>query len=133
MSHTLPPVKGIPLNLGGVDYILPPANLATLEAMADRLDKVNAVFAAGGSLSIKDMLFVTDFATQCLQRNYPTLDRAVVAQHVGLDNVMDVMQMCLDTSGLLRKQHEGAAATPSTATGGGTLGESSGTASSPTS
>ncbi len=129
-------IKGIPLALGGVTYTLPPANLATLEANADQLDKVNVAFAGGSSFGLRDLLFVIDFASACLQRNYPNFDRSVVAEHVGLDNVIDVLQMCLDTSGLLRKKLEAETLEPttsSTATEGGTLGELTGTASSLTS
>jgi hypothetical protein len=131
---TTPSIKGIPLILGGVTYTLPAASLATLEANADQLDKVNAAFATGGSFGLRDMLFVTDFATACLRRNYPDIDRSVVAEHVGLDNVIDVLQMCLDTSGLLRKKLEAETQSASDAPQeGGTLGESTGTASSLTS
>jgi hypothetical protein len=133
MSNT-PLIKGIPLTLGNTTYTLPAASLATLEANADQLDKVNAAFTSGGSFGLRDMLFVTDFATACLRRNYPDIDRSVVAEHVGLDNVIDVLQMCLDTSGLLRKKLEAEQTTDMvTAQEGGTLGESTGTASSPTS
>jgi hypothetical protein len=133
MSNT-PLIKGIPLVLGGVTYTLPPASLATLEANADQLDKVNAAFASSGNFGLRDLLFVIDFATACLRRNYPDLDRSVVAEHVGLDSVIDVMQMCLDTSGLLRKKLEAENQHPAGALQeGGTLGESTGTASSPTS
>lgn len=133
MSNT-PLIKGIPLVLGGITYTLPPASLATLEANADQLDKVNAAFANGGNFGLRDLLFVIDFATACLRRNYPDLDRSVVAEHVGLDSVIDVMQMCLDTSGLLRKKLEAENQHPPGAPQeGGTLGESIGTASSPTS
>lgn len=125
-------IKGIPLVLGGHTYTLPPASLGTLEVMADQLDKVNAAFTQGGQFSLRDLLFISDFATACLRRNYPDIDRNLVAEHVGLDNMLEVMQMCLDASGLMRKQLETAAqAAPSQE--GGTLGESAGTASLPTS
>ena len=130
------PVKGIPLKLGEVTYTLPPANLATLESVSAQLDKINAGFANGSGIGLGDMLFVADFATACLRRNYPDMDRALVANHIGLENVVDVLQMCLDTSGLLRSQLEAQAAQAghsATATEGNTLGESAGTASSPTS
>jgi hypothetical protein len=131
-------IKGIPLVLGAATYTLPPASLGTLEAMADQLDKVNEAFATGGQFSLRDLLFVTDFATACLRRNYPHITREEVAEHVGLDNVIDVLQMCLDASGLLRKKLESeaqaAASQPSPAASeGGKLGEPAGTASLPTS
>ncbi|MGV0960112.1 MAG: hypothetical protein ACOYB1_09775 [Limnohabitans sp.] len=129
-AHTL--IKGIPLTLGAVTYTLPPASLGTLEANVEQLDKINAAFAGTAEFSLRDMLFVADFATACLRRNYPEIDRQLVAEHVGLDNVLDVLQMCLDTSGLMRKKLE-SDVNPAAASEGGTLGESAGTASSPTS
>ena len=133
-THPTPaPIKGIPITLGGVQYTLPPANLATLELMADQLDKVNAVFASGGNLSLRDLLFVADFAAACLRRNHSQIDRATVAEHVGLDNVIDVLQMCLDTSGLLRKKLEAQATADAQEQEGASLGESSGAALLPTS
>jgi len=134
--HTTPTVKGIPLDLGGKIYTLPPSSLATLEAFAKPLDDMNAVFAGQRDMSVRDMLFVADFAHACLRRNYPDITREEVAEHIGLENVIDVMQMCLDTSGLMRKSIEGQSAAnqpPQAAQEGGTLGESTGTASSPTS
>jgi hypothetical protein len=134
--HTTPAVKGIPLDLGGKTYTLPPSSLATLEAFAQPLDELNAVFAGLREMSVKDMLFVADFAHACLLRNYPAITRQEVAQHIGLENVVEVMQMCLDTSGLMRKAIEdknGTQPATTTAQEGGKLGESTGTASSPTS
>ena len=127
-----PRIKGIPLLLGAVTYTLPPASLATLEAMSAQLDKVNAAFAGGAAFGLADMIFVADFATACLQRNYPDIARQLVAEHIGLENVIDVLQMCLDTSGLMRQKLEAASASAA-AQEGSTLGESTGTASPPTS
>lgn len=131
--NSTPRIKGIPLLLGGVIYTLPPANLATLEAMSAPLDKVNAAFATGAAFGLQDMLFVVDFATACLKRNYPDIDRSVVAENIGLENVIEVLQMCLDTSGLMRQKLEDQAATSTAAQEGGKLGEPAGTASSLTS
>ncbi len=132
-ARTIPAVKGIPFIMGGVTYTLPPASLATLEAMAEPLDAVNKAFESGVNLSLRELIFVADFTTACLQRNHPEVTRELVAQHVGLENVFEVVQMCLDVSGFLRKQHEAQAAQATAAQEGGTLGESAGTASSPTS
>lgn len=123
-------IKGIPLVLGDATYILPPANLATLETMGADLDKINSATTRGVNFELTDLMFIADFATACLQRNYPEMTRDFVSQHVGLENVMDVLQMCLDVSGLLRKTLESSA--DSSGEGQG-LGESAGTASLPTS
>jgi hypothetical protein len=129
-------IKGIPIILDDRQYILPPASLATLEDMAARLDGLNAKLAGGGTPSLSDFSAVIDLVLACLQRNYPDLERAFVARQLGLENVTEVMDMCYDTSGLLRKAREAqarAASEHAAAQGGGTLGESPGTASSPTS
>jgi hypothetical protein len=131
-------IKGIPIILDDRQYILPPASLATLEDMAAQLDALNAKLASGGTPSLSDFSAVIDLVLACLQRNYPDLERAFVARQLGLENVTEVMDMCYDTSGLLRKAREAQAAAQdaehsAAAQGGGTLGESPGTASSPTS
>lgn len=129
-------IKGIPIILDDRQYILPPASLATLEDMAAQLDALNAKLASGGTPSLSDFSAVIDLVLACLQRNYPDLERAFVARQLGLENVTEVMDMCYDTSGLLRKAREAqaqAASEHAAAQGGGTLGESPGTASSPTS
>jgi hypothetical protein len=132
-------IKGIPITLDGREYILPPASLATLEDMAERLDALNAKLSGNGGVpALADFGVATDLVLACLQRNYPDLQRRFVAQHLGLESVADVLDMCYDTSGLLRKSLEARATARGTsaataAQGGGTLGESPGPASSPTS
>jgi hypothetical protein len=128
-------IKGIPITLDDRQFILPPASLATLEDMAARLDALNAKLSGIGAVSLSDFSVAIDLVLACLHRNYPDLERLFVARHLGLENVTEVLDMCYDTAGLLRKSREAAQSTVQSAAaqGGGTLGESPGTASSPTS
>lgn len=128
-TMTTPNVKGIPLLLGSVTYTLPPASLATLEALGPKLDALNAKMASAGGIQLSDFGVAADLVTECLKRNHPDITRQQVAEHIGLESVADVLAMCYDTSGLLRKKFEATAtaATTSTAQEGGTLGESTGT------
>lgn len=127
----VPKVKGIPLVLAGVSYILPPASLATLEELGPRLDTLNAKMSGNGAVELADFGVAADLVTACLRRNYPDIQRKLVAEGIGLESIGEVMAMCYDTSGLLRKKLELDAAT-STAQEGGTLGESTGTPLPPT-
>lgn len=122
-----PKVKGIPLVLGGVTYILPPASLATLEHLGPKLDALNAKMSGQGSVELAEFSVAVDLVTACLRRNHADIDRTVVAEHIGLESIGEVMAMCYDTSGLLRKRLEAEQLTASTAQEGGTLGESTGT------
>lgn len=130
-----PRIKGIPIALAGQAFILPPASFATLDHFSDSLDGLNARLAAnGGQPRIKDMAVIADLVHACLLRNYPDLTREFVGAHLGLEeNVIELVQKCLDGGGELRKTLEAAAARQSAAQEGGKLGESTGTASPPTS
>lgn len=129
---TTPNVKGIPLVLAGISYVLPPASLATLEDLGPRLDALNTKMAGASTIALADFGVAADLVTECLRRNYPEIQRKDVAQNIGLENLAEVIAMCYDTSGLLRKKFEADALkldpiNASTAQEGGTLGESTGT------
>lgn len=127
-----PNVKGIPLVLAGVTYTLPPASLATLENLGPRLDVLNSKMSGQGAVELADFGVAADLVTDCLRRNYPDIKRELVAEHIGLESIGEVMAMCYDTSGLLRKKLEAEQTQTSTAQEGGTLGESIGTPLPPT-
>lgn len=127
-----PQHDGIPVVLGGATYILPPCSLATLKRHSAGLDK----FAkAGGQfeLSSESVDLILAVITEALARNYPDITADAVAEHVGVDTMTDLFQATMDVSGLIRKSYQANAAAGTAAQGGGTLGESTGTASPPTS
>jgi hypothetical protein len=121
-----PPFEGVDVILQGVTYILPPCSLATLKRHAkgiDVLQKSSFDFSAASVDTIISLVF------EALRRNYPDITPEFVAEHLGLDLVMETFQAAMDVSGLIRKSHQANAATSTAAQEGGTLGESTGTAS----
>ena len=126
-----PELEGIAIQLGGQTYTLPPCSLATLKRHSAGIDK----FAKAGAqfeLSSESVDLIIAVLTEALARNYPGISAEAVAEYVGVDTMIDLFQAALDVSGLIRKQRQTQAAS-STAQEGGTLGESTGTASPPTS
>ena len=94
-------VKGVPVDLGGTTYIVPPLSLGAMEQLLPRLLEFKATAA-----NIKDVAVVVDAAHAALKRNYPALEREVVADLIGLENMMDIMEAVMDVSGLKRKALE---------------------------
>lgn len=125
-----PPLnEGVPITLAGQHYILPPCSLATLKRHAKGID---AFAKMGGNFTLNEVAINTieSVLYEALRRNYPDITADFVAENLGLDMIMETFQAAMDASGLMRKTKPDSAAT---AGEGGTLGESNGTASSPTS
>ena len=60
-------IKGIPVTLGDREYILPPANLATLEALGPKLDSLNAKLTASPeSVVMSDFSVAADLVQAAL-------------------------------------------------------------------
>ena len=127
-----PPIDGVRIKLGGNTYVLPPCNLATLKRYATAIDKFSAQKEFNfGSESIDTVI---NLVAEALARNYIGFTPEDVAEHIGLEQMQDYLQCVMDASGLFRKAHPKLPADKPepTAQEGGTLGESTGTASQPT-
>lgn len=127
-----PLLDGVPITLSGIVYILPPCSLATLKRNAKGID---AFAKQGGSFNLSELAIDTiqSVVFEALRRNYPDITADFVAEHLGLDVIMETFQAAMDVSGLMRKAKQGTTSTSPAAQEGGTLGESTGTASPPTS
>lgn len=97
-------VKGIPKNLGGTDFVIPPLALGPLEQLQDR------IAAFDGTLNKESIAVVIDAAHAALKRNYPDITREDVAELVDVENMIEVFEAVMDVSGLRRKQIEADAA-----------------------
>lgn len=109
-------IRGITLNLGGTDYIVPPLSLGALEELQERIQAFDGTLAAAGT--------VVDCAHRALRRNYPDLTRDQVADMIDVGDFQDVMEAVMDVGGLKRKELEKNVQPPAT-------GEPTGTDSSP--
>jgi hypothetical protein len=93
-------IPGIPVPLGGKDYVMPPLALNAVKQLRPRLD------AFKGTDGDEDIDTVIDAAYAALRRNYPDISRDEVGDMVDLGNMQEVMEACMDVSGLKRKQLE---------------------------
>jgi len=102
-------VKGIPKDLGGATYVVPPLSLGALEQLQERLGSYT-----GDVNNPADVRTTIDAA---LKRNYPDIKREEVAELIGLENMIEVFEAVMDISGMRRKAYEAAS------TGSGEAGE----------
>lgn len=103
-ASTVARVKGIPVDLGGTTYIVPPLALGALEQLKDALANFT-----GDVREADQVATVIDATHASLKRNYPEITRAEVADLVDLENMMAVMEAVMDVSGMKRKAKEAAA------------------------
>lgn len=107
-------VKGIKLDFSGRRLVVPPLSLGALEQLQERLNAFN------GDIADPDQVrTVIDSAHAALRRNYPDMTRAEVADAIGLENMLEVMQAVMDVSGMKRKEIEAAALAGGSAPGEG--------------
>lgn len=94
-------VKGIPVNLGGEDFVIPPLSLGALEQLQERVANFR------GDIGDKEQVAtVIDAALAALKRNYPEISRQEVADMIDVGNMADVFEAVMDVSGLKRKALE---------------------------
>lgn len=107
MVNAVVRVKGIPVELGGTVYIVPPLSLGALEQLQDALSAFT-----GDIRDPKQIGTIIEAAHSALRRNYPDITRAEVADLLGLENMMEIMSAVMDVSGLKRREAESGEATP---------------------
>lgn len=97
-------IKGIPLELGGETFVVPPLSLGALEQLEDQL----AAFT-GDISDRKQVATAIDATHAALRRNYPEITREAVAELVDVGNMVEAFQAVMDVSGARRKAAEAAA------------------------
>jgi len=93
-------LEGVPLRLGGRDYILPPLNLAALEKYWPMIE----AWGKGEPVNpLQRLLEGAEILHTALSRNYPDLTLAEVKEALDLINFKPVLDRILDVSGLVSK------------------------------
>lgn len=98
-------IKGVTVELNGVDYVIPPIALGALEQLQERIGTFD-----GNAMDAKQISTVIDCAHAALKRNYPDLTREEVADLIDISNMNEVFAAVMDVSGLKRKEQEAAQA-----------------------
>jgi hypothetical protein len=109
--------RGITIQIGEKDYIVPPLSLGSMEDMQEQIAQLD------NSRNPSNVTAMIDITWVALKRNYPDMTREEVRQGVDLATMGDVMAAVMDISGLKRKEIEA---------GKATAGQSIGTASTAT-
>jgi len=109
-----PKIKGVPVEMGGDTYIVPPLTLGRLDYFRER---INAAQAGGNVLDAATQRLAVEVVHAALVRNYPALTVDDVAELVDLACMAEAFQATLDVSGVMRKAKEAASGEPMGATG----------------
>ncbi|WP_018610251.1 hypothetical protein [Uliginosibacterium gangwonense] len=94
-------IKGIPVELGGQTYVVPPIALGALEQLQSRITNFS-----GDVSDMAQVSTVIDAAFSALRRNYPDLKRDEVADLIDVANMAIVFEAVMDISGLKRRSTE---------------------------
>jgi hypothetical protein len=94
-------IKGISIDIGGEQRIVPPLSLHSLEQLLPRLNAFK-----GDASNVEDISIVVDSTHEALLRNYPEITRDEIARGIGLENFLEIMEAVMDVSGLKRQKLE---------------------------
>jgi hypothetical protein len=89
----LPRYKGLPIELDGQTFIVPPMNAGTFEDFEDRISAIQT------GTEPRPVGLVVDLLHRSLRRNYPEMPRDLVRDHVDLDNWTELFAMVMGQSG----------------------------------
>jgi hypothetical protein len=87
-------IKGVTIDLSGVEYVVPPLNLASLQNLQDKLSGFT------GGADLKSVGIVADCALAALKRNYPEITREELLEVIDLGNMLELMNAIMGVSGL---------------------------------
>lgn len=93
-------IKGVPIELGGATYVVPPLTLGALEQLMPRIQ------AFDGTMNGEQIATVLDCAHAALKRNYPDMSRETLAELVDLGNFGALFEAIMNASGLQRSTGE---------------------------
>lgn len=100
-QNTIPKVKGVRYDFGGgVEYVIPPLNLRSLEHLGEKLNNID------GSDMLTQIKTIGEAAHLAIQRNYPEVTKEQVDELIDVGNMLDVMACVMDVSGMKRKSQE---------------------------
>lgn len=102
-------IKGITIDLGGADYVVPPLSIGSLERLQDRIE------AFEGGMGKESVSLMVDVAEAALKRNYPDITRDSLVEIMDVSNMEDIFSAVMDVSGLKRKAIDAGEAEATTA------------------
>lgn len=115
-------IPGVSLDFGGARvFLVPPLSLGALELLQERL----ALLPTLTSTDPEAVRTLIDATLMALQRNYPGITRAEVAELVDLSNMGEVYECLMDVAGMKRRAQQAEATTGNAVAKGGQVGSGS--------
>lgn len=94
-------IRGTVIELGDRRWVLPPANVATMEFHAEFF-KGAAKGEVDNANALDQLPVIADIVYRALKRNYPDVTPELVKEHVDLGNMEELMGALFKSSGLTR-------------------------------
>lgn len=88
-------IKGVALELGGEDFVVPPLALGDLELLQERLAAFSAAQAPTDQESVRTVI---DATLAALQRNYPEMTRERLVRLLDVGNMHEAMLAVMGVS-----------------------------------
>lgn len=92
-------IPGAVINMGGVDYIVPPLNFAALMRLEPELTMMVGI--GSGIPSVEVQRAVVEIVRTALSRNYPEVTTETVAAGLDMGNMQSVIMAIMGQSGLI--------------------------------
>lgn len=102
-----PKIKGVPVEMGGEVYIIPPLTLGRLDYFRERIAKASGDGA--NMLNPDTQRLALEVVHAALVRNYPDMTVDAVGEILDLGNMGEAFTATMDVSGVMRKAAEAAA------------------------
>jgi hypothetical protein len=96
-------IKGVTLNLGGEDYVIPPLNLDQLEEYTEIIEKLGTP----GITNQETYNIIATLAAAALSRNYPDITLEQVRTMLDLGNIIAVNAAVMGGSGFTGEPQAG--------------------------
>ena len=90
-------IPGIPLTLGGDDFIIPPLNFAALKKLQPVIESLATI---SSSLEGNQIDAITQIVHSAMSRNYPDITLEKVMDILDLGNAPTILAAIMNSSGL---------------------------------
>ena len=89
-------VRGVKIPMNGVDYVVPPMNLKTMQMMQDQLA------AYDSTTGMQQLAVAVDIIQAAMRRNYPEITKDELMEMVDLGNMVEVMDAVMGATGMVK-------------------------------
>lgn len=98
----MPKFEGMPITIGGVEYIVPPLSFRKVKQLQPEIDKLSQINAASVTANSSEATEVMiKIIHSALQRNYPEITIDELEDMLDLANVRTIIQAVMGISGFV--------------------------------